>query len=413
MKLHAYLVIMSLVLFCSCKKLEGGDNINESSIFKGSGQISLATETALKYGRYTISVDGKLYALKSDNYNLDNYVQKKVSISGILLKDSSAVNGFDLINVTEIRELPAEQIARERVIFDTDVGGDVDDAGALAILHALADKGEIELLAMGVVIGHELAVPYVHAVNTWYGRPDLPIGTIKVKAPYSRDEFMQTVVASYPHSLKKESAPDVVKLYRKVLAAQPDKSVTLIAVGPATNIHNLLRSEPDEHSPLNGVELMRKKIKFYAAGGNGEAGLPRGRCGFNYYTDLYSASSELKLLPAEFPTVFAGGSGLKLEVGSALTGTKPDHIIRKSYESYYKGQARDRFSWDQLRVLYACKPSLRNLWETSSFGNIAMGLDGLLVYSAGEGNKAYAYVKDFAEVKRQLNELMTYDPREK
>ena len=58
----------------------------------------------------------------------------------------------------------------ERVIFDTDVGGDVDDAGALAVLHALADRGEIELLAMGVVIGHEAAVPFVHAVNTWYGQ---------------------------------------------------------------------------------------------------------------------------------------------------------------------------------------------------------------------------------------------------
>ena len=70
-----------------------------------------------------------------------------------------------------------------RVIFDTDVGGDVDDAGALAVLHALADRGEREILAMGVVIGHEAAVPYVHAVNTWYGRPNLPIGTIKGKAP--------------------------------------------------------------------------------------------------------------------------------------------------------------------------------------------------------------------------------------
>ena len=67
----------------------------------------------------------------------------------------------------------------EKIIFDTDVGGDVDDAGALAVLHALADRKEIEILAIGVVIGHEDAVPYVDAVNTWYGRPDLPIGTIK------------------------------------------------------------------------------------------------------------------------------------------------------------------------------------------------------------------------------------------
>src|SRR5690606_9471119 len=75
---------------------------------------------------------------------------------------------------TQKRE--ARSGAKERVIFDTDVGGDIDDAGAFAVMHALADRGEIEILAVGIVNGHELAVPYADAVNTWYGRPDIPIG---------------------------------------------------------------------------------------------------------------------------------------------------------------------------------------------------------------------------------------------
>src|SRR5690606_27866762 len=133
-----------------------------------------------------------------------------------------------------------------------DVGGDIDDAGALAVLHALEARGEIELLAIGVSIGHEAAVPYVHAVNTWYGRPELPIGTIKGEASYARDEFMEAVIAEYPYDLTRESTPEVVDLYRRVLATQPDNSVTLVTVGPATNIVALLRSEPDEHSELNG-----------------------------------------------------------------------------------------------------------------------------------------------------------------
>ena len=302
----------------------------------------------------------------------------------------------------------------ERVIFDTDVGGDVDDAGALAVLHALADRGEIELLAVGVVIGHESAVPYVHAVNTWYGRPDLPIGTIKGPAPYSRDGYMGRIVADYPHSLSQKAAPDVVKLYRKVLASQPDRSVTLIAVGPATNIYNLLKSSPDEHSPLTGLELMRRKIKFYAAGGNGNAGLPKGKCGFNYYTDLFSASTELHLLPSDFPTVFAGGSGSQLEIGSELSKTKPDHIIRRSYESYYGGTAKNRPTWDQLRVLYACRPSSRILWNTSAPGTIKMALDEIITYELEPNkNRAFAYVKNFEALKAELIELMMYDPRDK
>ena len=322
---------------------------------------------------------------------------------------SAATN---LQNAAQVKQ-PSKQ-PDERVIFDTDVGGDVDDAGALAVLHALADRGEIKLLAMGVVIGHELAVPYVHAVNTWYGRPNLPIGTITGPAPYSRDEFMDRVVAEYPHTLSKKTAPDVVQLYRKVLASQPDRSVTLIAVGPATNINNLLKSTPDEHSPLTGVELMRRKIKFYGAGGNGNAGLPQGKCGFNYRTDLVSASSELKLMPSDFPTVFAGGSGLKLEIGAALSQARPDHIIRRSYESYYKGTARSRYAWDQLRVLYACRPASRVFWDTSPSGKIELNTDGILTYTpVPDENHAYAYVNNFAALRSALTELMMYDPRDK
>ena len=34
------------------------------------------------------------------------------------------------------------------IIYDTDFGMDVDDVGALALLHVLEDKGELELLGV-------------------------------------------------------------------------------------------------------------------------------------------------------------------------------------------------------------------------------------------------------------------------
>jgi hypothetical protein len=308
---------------------------------------------------------------------------------------------------------PTPASAKERVIFDNDAGGDVDDAGALAVLHTLAARGEVEILAIGVVIGHPDAVPFVDAVNTWYGKPNLPVGTIKGKAPYSRDEYMRAVVAEYPHDLTQQNAPGVVKLYRKVLAAEADRSVTLIAVGPATNIYNLLQSPADEISPLSGVELVRKKVKFYAAGGNGDAGLPKGKCGFNYATDIPAAQGELKLMPSDFPTVFAGGSGKTLKVGSCYRAAKPDHIIRRSYEAYYKGEAKDRQTWDQLRVLYACRPSIRNMWDTSAPGKIDLANDRTFTWSETPNeNRAYAYVKDMEAMRALLIELMMFDPRE-
>jgi inosine-uridine nucleoside N-ribohydrolase len=299
-----------------------------------------------------------------------------------------------------------------RVIFDTDVGGDIDDAGALAVLHALANRGEVELLAMGVVNGHELAVPYVDAVNTWYGRPDVPIGTIKDGAPFARDRYMAPIVASYPHNLTKAEASDVVTLYRKVLAAQPDRSVTFVVVGPPTNISRLLDSPPDDISPLNGAELVRRKVKFYGAGGNGDGKLPHGKPGFNYQMDVPAARNELEKMPDDVPMVFAGGSGWKLEVGDAYRGATAGHIVRRSFEAYFNGAEKlDRPSWDELRVLYACRPAAREKFETSPGGEIAMDAQNFIHWSAEpRRNRAYAYVKDRDAVRAELTELMLEGP---
>jgi hypothetical protein len=310
---------------------------------------------------------------------------------------------------------PVQTTRREpvRVIFDTDVGGDIDDAGALAMLHALADRGEIELLAIGVVNGHEAAVPYVDAVNTWYGRPDIPIGTIKTAAPFARDLYMAPIVAAYPHDLTQAAAPDVVPLYRKALAAQPDGSVTFVVVGPSTNLSHLLDSEPDAISPLSGVELVRRKVMHYGGGGNGDGQLPRGKPGFNYHMDLAAARNELAKLPAALPMVLAGGSGWSLKVGSCYWDASPDHIVRKSYELYFKGaRDMDRPAWDPLRVLYACRPASRVNFKTSEWGDISLDESGELFWQSDPHRcRAFAYVVNAEAVRAEITSLMIEKPR--
>jgi len=301
----------------------------------------------------------------------------------------------------------------ERVIFDTDPGGDIDDAGALAILHALADRGEIELLAVGVSNGHPLTVPYTRAVNAWFGRPDIPVGTVPAPGPYSRDEYMDAVVGKGPHPVTADAAPDAAVLYRRILAAQPDGSVALVTVGPCTNIARLLESAPDEESPLTGVELVRRKVKFYAAGGNGNGTLPSGKAGFNYQKDNAAARTELAKMPVEIPMVFAGGSGNALRLGNCYRDAAPDHVVRRSYEAYFAGKdSLDRPTWDQLRVLYVCRPASRALFETSPFGDITLDGEHRIAWQpAPERNKAFAYVRDFDAVRAELTELMMHDPR--
>src|SRR6218665_2573717 len=62
------------------------------------------------------------------------------------------------------------------IIFDTDITGDVDDVLALAMIHALEDRGHCELLAVTISKVNPLTGRFVDAVNTFYGRPNIPIG---------------------------------------------------------------------------------------------------------------------------------------------------------------------------------------------------------------------------------------------
>src|SRR4029450_1766732 len=102
------------------------------------------------------------------------------------------------------------------------------------------------------------------AINTYYGRGDIPIGVFKGKGSKLAEmgsPYAKIVSERCPHDPGLAArVPDVVSLYRRVLAAQPDGNVTMIAVGQMNNLVDLLTSPPDEHSDLPGRALARRKL---------------------------------------------------------------------------------------------------------------------------------------------------------
>src|SRR5688572_12735058 len=150
------------------------------------------------------------------------------------------------------------------IIFDSDMGPDYDDVGAITLLHAFADSGYAKILATVASTKYEGVAAVFDVFNTYFNRPDIEIGVPKGKALELKDwqHWTDTVIKNYPHSIKMNSeAPDAISVYRKVLAKQPDKSVTIITVGFLTNLADLLRSAPDQHSTLDGRQLVEKKVK--------------------------------------------------------------------------------------------------------------------------------------------------------
>lgn len=152
-----------------------------------------------------------------------------------------------------------------RVIFDTDMKTDYDDIGALSMLHALADAGECELLAVVQSSRGNAGLAVVEIVNRYYGRPGIPLGALKaggVCHPGDPHVFgLLDRYAGWYRFKDAAQASSAVDVLRETLAAQPDGSVVVCAVGFMTNLRDLLASKADRFSPLDGRALVAKKVK--------------------------------------------------------------------------------------------------------------------------------------------------------
>ncbi len=245
------------------------------------------------------------------------------------------------------------------IILDTDISPDYDDVGAIAVLHALADAGPAKPLAVMSSNKNELVAPVINVLNTYFGRPELPIGAPKgadARDYNSPQHWPELLVEKYPHKIKNTNeVPDAVTLYRKILARQPDKSVTIVTIGFLTNLANLLRSKPDQYSKLNGRALVEKKVKQLVA----MAGkFPKGR-EYNLFID--SAASAAVFLNWPAPVIFSGFEiGVKIITGKQLSENEMirNNPVKDAYVKampYWKGDVNGRNSWDQTAVLVAIK----------------------------------------------------------
>jgi hypothetical protein len=135
------------------------------------------------------------------------------------------------------------------VIFDTDMGNDIDDALALAMLHSLTGRGECELIGVTLTNAHSAAVPYIRMINRFYGRADLPVGG-------AGDGYMATVLRGAATQDKSTAEPAPAVLRRLLTSAR--EKVVIVQTGFSTNLAALLDSP-------GGVALIREKVDLVVA----------------------------------------------------------------------------------------------------------------------------------------------------
>ncbi len=232
-----------------------------------------------------------------------------------------------------------QNVAPKKVIYETDMCLDVDDVGALALLHALADNGEVDLLAVCFNETHPSAAAAIDAINTWYGRENIPIGIYtKLLSDPDRSPYLEDV-AKFPHDLKTADAPTALDVYRKALSGQPDGSVTIISVGFLNNINDLLIAEP---------ELVAKKVKelVVMAGLNND--------GFNLTRHNLTSVSQNVIENWPTPLVISHNGG-SIHTGEVLKDAPEANPVRMAFYKYFHDEFKGRSSWDELAVLYGVR----------------------------------------------------------
>jgi inosine-uridine nucleoside N-ribohydrolase len=272
--------------------------------------------------------------------------------------------------------LPSLAAPPKRVILDTDMAGDCDDAGALAVLHALADGGECEILAILTNRRDQTraSAAAVDTINTWYGRPAIPIGTDKEggktrKPP--RSPFTEALRDAFRNDIGTDAAaPNALDVYRRLLSAAPDGSVTICSVGALSNLEDLLRNKRD---------LVVKKVRLLVVMGGEFPDSRRNRPETNIAIDIPAAKYVIENWPGEI--LFSGFEvGKAIHAGSLLKTVPHPNPVRRAYELRpYAGKRSidaGKPAYDQTAVLLAVRGAEPRYWDVVRDGRVEVSDDG-------------------------------------
>ena len=304
------------------------------------------------------------------------------------------------------------------VILDTDIGSSTDDLFTMMMLYRYQEQNRCRLLGVVVDREGEDCAACADVMNTYYGHDNIPIGLVRngienpvvwidYKAlPTHTDSIgnllFQRTIADY------STLPDGWQLYRQLLAAQPDQSVSIVSIGFVTCLAQLLQSGADSYSSLNGVELVRRKVKcLYLQGGVfGESVEPD----FNFSQGITFAQTFFRLWPQEVDMVFS-----PMEVGQEVEYTPEQviadidwtdcHPIKQVYMNYNCNTGQKM--WDPMTAINAVEGD--SLFKLSPRGTVTLTEQAATIFTPSPtGNIRYQLPGDAAWNSDILNRIRTF-----
>ncbi len=299
-----------------------------------------------------------------------------------------------------------------KVIFDTDMESDVDDVGALAMLHGFADRGEVEILATISSSLNPWSAPTIDVVNTYYGRPDIPIGNVKTYGVYRNSKYAKAISKSYPQdSGLGEKAPNATEVYRKILSEQPANSVVIVTVGYLTNLSKLLDSGPDDFSPLSGKELVKKKVKHYVCmGGRYPLEQNPGKWG-NFKPDPQAVVHVANEWPTQIIFTTGGDFANAIPTGKVFftDAVEEGNPMTEAYKIFLKGWDRNYHHSADLIAVYVAVKGHEPYFQMRKKGYFHIFEDGTHMWRVAPDKPNHYIIGEFAEGTDPLQVARDFD----
>jgi hypothetical protein len=298
-----------------------------------------------------------------------------------------------------------------RVIIDTDLSLYWDDTTALGMANVLEQRGKVQILGVVSDIRNTLAVAAIDAIDTAYGHSRIPVGAVSDSSANSVPFGYSKVLARrLPHTIRNSGdAIGAVPLYRRLLASQPDHSVTIVALGAYTNLAGLLRSRPGDGSSLDGRELITAKVKTLVI----EDGLFPNGAPVPLTNSKYDVASARDVVTDDnWPTPIAwvdGFTGIYTKVGGALCATTPaDNPMHIVYESLFGCGPPGDGDWDGPTMLFAIGGPQGLFSELGRGGAAVMNAQGGLSWQAvsSRHDEIYVHVVDQEALNERIDGLL-------
>ncbi len=276
--------------------------------------------------------------------------------------------------------------------------------------NVLQQRDKVHILAVMSDVKNPVAAAALDAIDTAYGHRNIPVGAVADSSANTAPHGYSDVLAEkVPHAIQNSSqAQPAVGLYRRLLADQPDHSVTVVAIGGDTNLAGLLRSGPGEGSTLSGRTLVARKVKKLVI----EDGLfPSGGPPFtNEKIDV--AATQFIVGSQGWPTPIAwvdGLVGINTKVGGELCTTVPaKNPMRIVYEKLFNCGPPGDGDWDGPTLLYAVEGASGMFSELGQGGAAVVNAQGGLSWGSGAGLPAevYVHVANQSELNARINSLI-------